>query len=210
MSQREPGEVVVPSNDAEHMSRAAHMLSRDVNADPVTAVAAYAPLPVLPKTQETLRDAALRLAREYGSVHFVDADGNPVEPPTEEEMRTGAATSTLEAGDVEQLFGARVLARMDDRDTALGSGIIQSSQAHATVKHTGVVLAVSPDLEGKVRVGQKIWWSGARSSDFPRTFAGSEMLVVLRFPEEIHGAMRERVLVHRASGELERARSGRL
>lgn len=167
-------------------------------------------LPVLEKSSETLRDAALRLAREYGSVHFVDADGKPVGPPTPEEVRTGAASVAVEAGDVERMFGSRILARMDDRDETLAGGTLVASHAHTVVKHTGIVMSVSPDLEGKVIPGQKVFWSGARSSDFPRSFAGAEMLVVLRYPEEVHGALRERVLVTRASGELERHRSGRL
>lgn len=167
-------------------------------------------LKVLEKSSETLRDVATRLAIEYGSVHFVDAAGNAVEPPTEQERRDGSASVVLEAGDVERLFGSRILVRMDDRDETLGSGSILASQAHATVKQTGVVMAVAPDLEGKVFPGQKVFWSGARSSDFPRSFIGSEMLVVLRYPEEVAGSLRERVLVTRASGELERARAGRL
>ena len=167
-------------------------------------------LPVLPKVKETLREAALRLAVEYGSVHFVDADGKPVPAPTPDEERSGVASVVTEAGDVERMFGARILARMDDRDEKLGSGLLKASDAHTTVKHTGIVMAVSPDLEGKVFQGQKVFWSGARSSDFPRAYAGAEMLVVLRYPEEVHGALRERVLVTRASGELERHRTGRL
>lgn len=152
----------------------------------------------------SLFELANQLAVARGSVHFVDAEGKRTTPLQQHEFEH--ATQTVVAADVGELFGSRILVRLDDPDNAMANGLY-TSQAHQTVKNTGKVIAVAKCLKGQVEKGDVVFWAGARSSDFPGNIPGLDNLVVLRFPEEVMGTVRQVVRVNRPTGAVEEERA---